>query len=117
MSIQDKNSIKQIEVITNELEKFSQDREWQQFHNPKDLAIALSIEVSELLEQFLWKTPDQADRSKIKEELADVLSYAFLLAKKLEIDVEQAIMEKIQVNQCKYPIELAKGNSKKYLEF
>ena len=83
--------------------KFRQERDWEQFHNPKDLAIALSIEASELLETFLWKTYDQAEPEKIQEELADVFAYALLLAHHYGLDFEEIVKHKIQKNALKYP--------------
>ena len=70
----------EIAVLTEKLLRFRDDRDWGQFHNPKDLAVALSVEASELLERYLWKAPSDADPAKVKEELADVFAYAFLLA-------------------------------------
>jgi NTP pyrophosphatase (non-canonical NTP hydrolase) len=111
------NSAKpQTYFLINELKKFRDDRDWEQFHNPKDLAIALSIETNELLEQFLWKSPADANHEKLKEELADVFAYAFLLADKLNLDVEKIVLEKIQANAKKYPIDKSKGTAKKYNE-
>jgi NTP pyrophosphatase (non-canonical NTP hydrolase) len=106
----------QTKFLINELTKFRDDRDWDQFHNPKDLAVALSIEANELLEQFLWKSSEEANKKKLKEELADVFAYAFLLANKLELDVEQIVLEKIKKNGEKYPVNKAKGNAKKYNE-
>lgn len=106
----------QFDFIINELKKFRDDRDWNQFHNPKDLSIALSIEANELLEQFLWKSHEDADKEKVKEELADVFSFALLLAEKYDFDLEEIILEKIQRNAEKYPIEKAKGTAKKYNE-
>jgi NTP pyrophosphatase (non-canonical NTP hydrolase) len=103
------------EIITA-LKNFRDERDWKQFHNPKDLAIALSIESNELLEQFLWKDSTEANRDKLKEELADVFSYAFLLADKLDLDVKEIVLNKIKLNAEKYPVEKAKGNAKKYDE-
>lgn len=102
--------------IAEALAKFSQDRDWEQFHNPKDLAIAISIEANELLELFLWKSPTEADKEKVKQELADILSFAFLLAKKYDLDVKQIILDKISLNDKKYPVDKAKGTAKKYNE-
>ena len=96
------------------LANFRDKRDWAQFHNPKDLAIALNIESAELLELFLWKDPKDADISKIKEELADVISFALLLADKYKLDVSQIVMDKIKANNIKYPVEKAKGTAKKY---
>jgi NTP pyrophosphatase (non-canonical NTP hydrolase) len=110
------NSNPQSLFLTNELKKFRDARDWEQFHNPKDLAIALNIETSELLELFLWKSSEEANKDKLKEELADVFAYAFLLADKLEFDVEKIVLEKIAKNKEKYPIDKAKGNANKYNE-
>lgn len=100
--------------IINALIKFRDDRDWEQFHNPKDLAIALNIETSELLELFLWKSSEEANIEKIKEELADVFAYAFLLANKYDLDVKQIVLDKIKINANKYPINKSKGKSDKY---
>ena len=98
------------------LRQFRDDRDWKQFHNPKDLSLALSIEASELLELFLWKSPEQADVSKVKEELADVIAYALLLADSYELDVEQIVLDKIALHEKKYPVNKARGTAKKYTE-
>lgn len=105
-----------INTIVDALVKFTKERDWDQFHNPKDLAIALNIETSELLEQFLWKSAEDADSEEIKDELADVLAYAFLLAKKYNFDIEKIVLDKIAKNSLKYPIEKSKGTAKKYTE-
>ncbi len=105
-----------IETIIKELIRFRNERDWEQFHNPKDLALAINVEAGELLELFLWKDPAEADLSKIKEELADVLAYAFLLAEKYNLDVKQIVLDKIRKNGEKYPIGKAKGTAKKYNE-
>ena len=102
--------------ITDALIKFRDERDWSQFHNAKDLAIALNIESSELLEVFLWKSADDAERERIKEELADVFAYSFLLADKFDFDVKQIILDKINMNAEKYPADKSKGNSSKYTE-
>ncbi|WP_025146160.1 nucleotide pyrophosphohydrolase [Pedobacter jeongneungensis] len=102
--------------ITAALLKFRDERDWAQFHNPKDLALALNIEAAELLELFLWKNAEDANVDKIKEELADVFSYALLLAEKYNLDVKQIILDKIKLNNAKYPVDKAKGTAKKYNE-
>ncbi|MGM9478224.1 nucleotide pyrophosphohydrolase [Pedobacter sp. GSP4] len=104
------------EEITAALLKFRDERDWAQFHNPKDLALALNIEAAELLELFLWKNAEDANVEKIKEELADVFSYALLLADKYKLDVKQIILDKIKLNDTKYPVAKAKGTAKKYDE-
>ena len=105
-----------IDIILKELRQFNLDRDWDQFHNGKDLAIGLSVEASELLECFLWKDPKDANLDKIREELADVLNYAFQMADKYNLDIKQIMMDKIQKNAAKYPVEKAKGSAKKYNE-
>jgi NTP pyrophosphatase (non-canonical NTP hydrolase) len=105
--------------IKNALVKFRNDRDWSQFHDSKNLATAISIEAAELNELFLWKTikeAEEVDKAKIKEELADVFSYAFLLAEKHNLDVKEIVLDKIKRNGEKYPIEKAKGTAKKYNE-
>lgn len=99
---------------TSLLLKFRDERDWKQFHNPKDLAVALSIEASELMEAFLWKKPEDASLAKVKEELADVFAYALLIAHHYGLDVSEIIQEKIQQNEKKYPIEKSKGAATKY---
>jgi len=104
------------DLIISKLKEFRDERDWSQFHNPKDLAIALNIETSELLEIFLWKSSEEAKIEKVKEELADVLSYAFLLADKYDLDIEEIILNKINQNAKKYPVEKSKGKATKYNE-
>ena len=106
-----------IEQILEELRRFNQERDWDQFHNGKDLAIGLSVEASELLEAFLWKVPEDVNRDKVREELADVLNYAFQMADKYNLDIKEIMLEKIRRNAAKYPVEKAKGSAKKYNEF
>ena len=103
-------------TLTTLLRNFRDERDWAQFHNPKDLAVALSIESNELLEAFLWKSPEDADPSKVKEELADVFAYALLLADHYKLDVTDIVTEKIARNAIKYPVDKAKGTAAKYTE-
>lgn len=105
-----------LKEITAEITKFSNDRDWSQFHNSKDLAVALSIESSELLELFLWKGNEDFNQDRLKEELADVFMYALLLAEKNQLDIKEIIFDKIKKNNEKYPVEKAKGSAKKYNE-
>jgi NTP pyrophosphatase (non-canonical NTP hydrolase) len=100
--------------LINELKKFRNERDWEQFHNTKDLSIALSIEANELLELFLWKKPEDANLEKVKEELADVFAYAFLIAEKYNLNVEEIVLDKIKKNAEKYPVEKSKGIATKY---
>lgn len=105
-----------IQQLTEILCRFRDERDWAQFHNAKDLALALNIEAAELLEVFLWKTPEQADIDSVKEELADVITFALLLADKYGLDVKQIVLEKMEKNARKYPVEKSKGSAKKYTE-
>jgi len=106
----------ELQEITNALIQFREERDWEQFHNSKDLSLAISVEAGELLELFLWKSSEEASISKIKEELADILSFAILLANNYNLDIKQIILDKIRANAEKYPVEKAKGNAKKYNE-
>ena len=106
-----------IDTILAELRKFNQERDWDQFHNGKDLAVAISIEAGELLEAFLWKSPEDAKVEKVREELADVLNYSFQMADRYNLNIKDIMLEKIRKNAEKYPANKAKGNAKKYNEF
>lgn len=108
--------MKEIEEITNALIEFRNERDWEQFHNPKDLALAINVEAGELLELFLWKKAEEANKEKIQEELADILAYSFLLAEKYGFDVKDIVMNKIKINGEKYPVDKSKGTAKKYNE-
>lgn len=106
-----------IKAIQEKILKFRDARNWKQFHNPKDIAISISIEASELLEVFQWSGSDvTADNKieKIKEELADVLIYSTLMATDLGLDIDEIISNKIAVNDKKYPVEKTKNKSTKY---
>ena len=104
------------EEVIQKLIDFRNERDWEQFHNPKDLALAISVEAGELLELFLWKNAGEADIEKVKKELADIFAFAFLLADKYGFDVKQIVLDKIEENRKKYPPEKAKGTAKKYNE-
>ncbi len=105
-----------LEKLTKALVDFRDERDWEQFHNPKDLSIALSIEAGELLELFLWKNHEEAKLEKVREELADVFAYAILLADKLNLNIDEIVTEKIRKNAEKYPVHKAKGTATKYDE-
>lgn len=105
-----------ISTLTQALVDFRNERDWAQFHNGKDLALALSIEAAELNELFLWRNAEDVDLSKLKDELADVFAYALLLADRYKLDVGDIILKKIVKNGEKYPVEKAKGSMKKYSE-
>lgn len=103
----------------NKVLKFRDDRDWKQFHDPKDLAISISLEASELLEIFQWSRDDVycLDKiDKIKEELADVINYCILMADACNLDLDKIITDKIKLNAAKYPVDKAKGTSTKYNE-
>lgn len=106
----------EIKNITEKLIQFRNERDWAQFHNAKDLALALSIEAAELNELFLWKKAEEADVSKIKDELADVFAYAFQLAAKYDFDVQEIVESKMAKNALKYPVQKAKGSAEKYTD-
>lgn len=108
----DKSTIEQIL-------KFRDDRQWKQYHNPKDLAISLSLEVAELLENFQWSTSEEAVSKKIsdiRQELADVLIYSVLFAESVGLDLDEIVLEKLIKNNEKYPIDKAIGKKEKYSE-
>ena len=105
-----------IEELRKAIVKFTQERDWVQFHNGKDLALALSIEAAELNEAFLWKNAQDVNVEKVKEELADIFNYAVLIADKYDLDIKQIVLDKIRRNAEKYPVEKAYGSAKKYNE-
>ena len=105
--------------VVEALIRFRDERDWAQFHDSKNLALALLLEASELKEMFLWKKESQAEEvnpERLKEELADVLTYSLLLAEKHHLDIFDIVLEKIRKNGEKYPVEKAKGTAKKYTE-
>ena len=105
-----------LEELRQAIAKFTQERDWDQFHNGKDLALALSIEAAELNEAFLWKDASEVNVEKVKEELADVFNYAIQIADKYNLDVKQIVLDKLQKNAEKYPVDKAYGSAKKYNE-
>jgi NTP pyrophosphatase (non-canonical NTP hydrolase) len=108
--------------LRQRLEQFAAERDWDQFHSPKNLAIAVSVEAGELLEHFQWLTPEQSAQlsesklAQVRQELADVFLYLVSLSDKLGVDLVTAALEKLEINAKKYPVELAKGSPKKYTE-
>ena len=98
------------------INQFINDRDWHQFHNAKDLAISVSLEASELLELFQWRTPEEGTENieRVKEELADVLIYSYMMADNLGLDIDQIIAEKVKKNAEKYPVERYKSSREKY---
>lgn len=105
-----------LKEITDAIIAFRDERDWEQFHNAKDLALAINIEAGELLELFLWKNAEDADPEKVKCELADVFSFAIMLAHKHGFDVKQIVLNKLKESGEKYPVDKAKGTAKKYNE-
>ena len=105
--------------LMNRINQFRDDRDWRKFHNEKDLAISISLEASELLELFQWKNSEEVVESSLKEmkeELADVLIYSLMMADNLNLDVDDIIKNKLDLNERKYPIEKSRGSNKKYNE-
>lgn len=111
-----------LDQITERIRRFRDERDWMQFHNPKNLACSIAIEAAELLEHFQWKTPEESSnhasqrREDISAEIADVAIYLIELADNLDIDLLAAINRKLDLNETKYPIEKSKGSSAKYSE-
>ena len=105
-----------LDAIIIKILQFRDDRDWKQFHNSKDLALAISIEAAELNELFLWKESSDAESFKIKDELADILIYCILLAKNHDLDILTIVEQKLAKNAINYPIDKAKGIAKKYNE-
>lgn len=108
--------------LTQRLREFADARDWDQFHSPKNLAMALSVEAAEIVEHFQWLSEEQSNnlpedaRLKVEAELADTLIYLVRLADKLDIDLLNAAQRKIEVNEQKYPVEKARGNARKYTD-
>lgn len=108
-----------MDELVKKVNEFRDERDWRQFHNEKDLALSISLEASELLELFQWKSSEEAvqtKRSEIEDELADVMIYSMMLSSNLVLNVEEIILNKLKKNNEKYPIEKSKGNKQKYTE-
>jgi NTP pyrophosphatase (non-canonical NTP hydrolase) len=106
-----------IKEIQDKLARFAEERDWNQFHSPKNLVMALTSEVGELNELFQWLTEEKSnnvDNDEVRQEIADIFIYLLRLSDKLDIDIEEAVKEKIEINAKKYPVDLAKGNAIKY---
>ena len=111
-----------IKSVQKKLREFARERDWEQFHSPKNLAAALAVEAAELLEPFQWLKEEEsrmlaenpADYARVEEEIADVMIYLLRLADQLDIDLERAVEEKMRKNEEKYPVALARGNAVKY---
>jgi len=115
--------MKDLEDIKHRVRVFAKARDWDQFHSPKNLAMAMSVEVGELMEHFQWLTeqqsaaPDAKTKAAIIDEIADIQVYLVRLADKLDVDILQAVEQKIQKNEQKYPADKVKGSAKKYTEY
>ena len=104
-----------MEELMDEIIQFQKERDWKKFHTPENLAKSISIEAAELLEHFQWGK--EYDIGEVSEELADVLIYCFYMADSLDLDISEIILNKIEKNAIKYPVDRSKGNAKKYTEF
>ena len=113
----------EIREIAEKIKKFRDDRDWMQFHDPKNMAVSIILEASELLEHFQWKTTEEVEKYaklnhvEIRDEIADIALYLFELADNLGIDLIDAMEQKLEKNEIKYPIEKAKGRHTKYNKF
>lgn len=112
-----------MEDLLNRIRQFNKERDWEQFHSPKNLAMALNVEVSEIAEHFQWLTEEQSRElpdgkiCQVQEELGDVMIYLLNLSDKLGINLLEATEQKLEKNKIKYPVSKAKGNAKKYTEY
>ena len=105
-----------VDRLIRQIVEFRDQRNWAQFHNPKDLALGLSIEAAELNELFLWKKPEEADPARVREELADILIFALMLLEKYGLDLEKIVQEKLAANAEKYPADKARNSAAKYTD-
>jgi len=111
-----------INILKNKVAEFVRERDWEQFHNPKDLAVSISIESAELLEKFQWKNNHEVDEllknqeelQEIKDEIADIQIFLLSLANRLDLDISQIVTDKLKKNKKKYPVHKAKGRADKY---
>ena len=115
--------LSEVERLTQTIREFVDERDWEQFHSPKNLAMAISVEAAELVEIFQWMTEhqsqnlDQMKKQAVEEEIADVMIYLIRLSDRLDIDLVGAVERKLVVNRKKYPVELVRGRSQKYSEY
>jgi len=112
-----------LEALRDRLRTFAQERDWDQFHSPKNLSMALMAEVGELMEHFMWLTEEQSynlppdKQGEVEQELADIMIYLTRLAEKLEVDLFSAALKKMDLNETKYPADRVRGSAKKYTEY
>lgn len=117
------SKISTIEEIRDKLREFAKERDWDQYHNPKNLSMALIAEAAELIEHFQWVDGEKShvlegkSRQSVEEELADILIYLVRISDKLEIDLYDAVERKIKINEEKYPADKVRGSAKKYTEY
>jgi len=117
------HNLSELEELKMRLRAFAKERDWDQFHAPKNLAMALSVEVAELVEHFQWLSEDQSKsldektKAEVADEIADVQVYLIRLADKLDVDILDAVGQKIEKNKAKYPVDKVRGKSKKYTEY
>ncbi len=117
------DTVQNFDELTLSLRKFAKDRDWDQFHSPKNISMALSVEVAEIVEHFQWLTEEQSQQlddkvlAEVADEIADVQMYLIRLADKLGVDVLAAVEGKIKKNELKYPADKVRGSSKKYTEY
>jgi len=115
--------VSELEELRNAIRRFADERDWNQFHSPKNLAMALIVEAGELVEQFQWlKQSESHDLplekfEAVEEELADIFVYLIRIADKLDINIVKAAQKKIRLNESKYPVEIVRGKAKKYTEY
>ena len=105
-----------VDQLIRQIIEFRDKRNWAQFHNPKDLALGLSIEAAELNELFLWKKPEEANPARVREELADVFIFALMLLEKYGLDLEKIVLEKLAANSEKYPADKSRNSAAKYTD-
>jgi len=117
------HTLSELDELKMRLREFAKERDWDQFHAPKNLAMALSVEVAELVEHFQWLSEDQSKsldektKAEVADEIADVQVYLIRLADKLDVDILDAVGQKIEKNKAKYPVDKVRGKSKKYTEY
>jgi NTP pyrophosphatase (non-canonical NTP hydrolase) len=110
-------------TLRDRLKAFAQERDWEQFHSPKNLAMALIVEAAELLEHFQWLTPEQSEsldedrRREVELEMADIFIYLMRMCERLDVDLLEVVEEKIKLNEKKYPADKVRGSAKKYTEY
>ncbi len=111
-----------IEELTDRIIKYRDERDWKQFHNPKDLALSLMLEAAEVAEHFQWKSKEEIEKyivehkEDIAEEVVDTLYWILLISHDLDIDLKQAFLKKMEINEKKYPVDKAKGKHTKYTQ-